>query len=178
MLPGAEFIHPIRGGASFRPKAPGETEHRQRPRRLPGRRHGIFLPVQPDQQLPGMRLVQLFNLLHDHLNCAHAGSVAYLGSVATSAIGRVSVSPGCCYGKGSVNEMVMFPARIGQRVQASVLSTRLQKRGQTLPAGHAHHSQPSIQLNGVVVSAPAGDAQRNARSTSNRAGLLGNTPTK
>jgi len=89
-----------------------------------------------------------------------------------------SPAPHNAVGKGSVNEMVMFPARIGQRVQASVLSTRLQKRGQTLPAGHAHHSQPSIQLNGVVVSAPAGDAQRNARSTSNRAGLLGNTPTK
>ena len=72
----------------------------------------------------------------------------------------------------------MFPARIGQRVQPSVLSARLQKRGQTLPAGHSHHSQPSIQLNCVVVSAPAGGAQRNARSTSNRAGLLGNTPTK
>ena len=54
----------------------------------------MFLPLQPGQQLPGMRLVQLFHLLNDHLNCAHVGSVALVRNVATSAIGKVSVSPG------------------------------------------------------------------------------------
>src|ERR1035441_7610740 len=94
MLPGTEFIHPISGGASFRPKPPCETEHRQRPRRLPPRRPRVFLPLQPGQQLPGMRLVQLFHLFNDHLNCAHVGSVALVRNVATSALGKVSVSPG------------------------------------------------------------------------------------
>src|ERR1035441_4532634 len=88
MLPGAEFLHPIGGGARFRPEAPGETEHRQRARRLPRRRRRAFLPLQPGQQLPGMRLIQLFHLLNDHLDCAHVGSVAPAGNVANSTIGN------------------------------------------------------------------------------------------
>jgi hypothetical protein len=52
--------------------------------------------------------------------------------------------------KGPVNEIVTFVARIGQSVQPATLSARLQKRGQVFPAGH---SQPSIQLNCIVVLA-------------------------
>jgi hypothetical protein len=44
----------------------------------------------------------------------------------------------------------MFPSHIGQSVQPAILSARLQKRGQVFPAGH---SQPSIQLNCIVVLA-------------------------
>ena len=96
-LPVAEFSHPIGGGARFSPKAPGEIEHRHRADRLLGRRRCPFLPLQPGQQLPGMRFVQLFHLLNDHVDGAHMGSVAPLGNGANSAfweVQRVIPPPG------------------------------------------------------------------------------------
>jgi hypothetical protein len=51
----------------------------------------VFLPLQPGQQLPGVRLVQLLHLLNDDLNCAHVGSVAPVENVANSGFGKLNV---------------------------------------------------------------------------------------
>ncbi len=87
-LPGAEFIYPIGGGARFRPEASSEAEHRHGACRLRAWRRGVFLPLQPGQQLPGVCIVQLPHLLNDHFDCAHGGSVASVEHVANSALGN------------------------------------------------------------------------------------------
>ena len=91
-LSGAEFVHPLGGGATFRPKAPGKTEHRHRARWLPGWSRRAFLSLQPGQQLAGVRLVQLFNLLNDHFDCAHVGSLAPVRTVPNSAFENSAAS--------------------------------------------------------------------------------------
>jgi hypothetical protein len=80
------------GGAGLRPKAPGETEHRHRACGLSGVCRCSFLPLQPDQQLPGTCFVQLFHLFYDHFDCAHVGSVAPTGNVANAAFWKLNIN--------------------------------------------------------------------------------------
>ena len=95
---GAKIIHPIRRGTRRSPEFAGESKHGHGASWRAGGSRRAFLALQPDQQLAGMRLVELPDLLNDHFDCAHAGSLARVRNEAIEFFGLNRPKPAPCLG--------------------------------------------------------------------------------
>ncbi len=71
MLPGAEFGHPVAGGAWLGMEAAREAEHGHRTERRGLAGFAVCLRFQPSEQLPRVRVVQMPDFFDRHFNGAH-----------------------------------------------------------------------------------------------------------
>lgn len=71
MFPGAEFGHPVAGGAWLGMEAARKAEHGHRAERCGPAGFGVGLRFQPREQLARMRVVQMPDFFDRHFNGAH-----------------------------------------------------------------------------------------------------------